>query len=261
VVVALFWKQFRKSFTLWNRFLSDCDPLDAKSPGINYQCKDFQDQFPQLSRSLTAMEEALTKRTVGCADIPNLYKTILFLITLKLINSIAWYCWCFQSFFSYSHFCFCLTLFSSVCRLLDNSFISFINLLISSQLAKQAIQWKPSRSGASYPVKTFNVSLKLASRSPSRRASRSDSNSFSISPPPSFTPLGSPTPPQNLTITIWPPLSVYRPSRSLKMHTQVPHPKPYRDPGSRSSLFSRTRFSGQLFHGTHELQPASSNRP
>ncbi|KAA1063949.1 hypothetical protein PGT21_008243 [Puccinia graminis f. sp. tritici] len=53
------------------------------------QCKKFQDQFPQLSRSLTAMKEALTKRTVGCADIPNLYETIHVLITLKLINSIA----------------------------------------------------------------------------------------------------------------------------------------------------------------------------
>jgi hypothetical protein len=52
------------------------------------QCKNFQDQFPQLSRSLTAMEEALTKRTVGCADIPNLYETIHVLITLKFINSI-----------------------------------------------------------------------------------------------------------------------------------------------------------------------------
>ncbi|KAA1090974.1 hypothetical protein PGT21_019603 [Puccinia graminis f. sp. tritici] len=52
------------------------------------QCKNFQDQFPQLSRSLTAMEEALTKRTIGCADIPNLHETIHVLITLKFINSI-----------------------------------------------------------------------------------------------------------------------------------------------------------------------------
>ncbi|WAQ82072.1 hypothetical protein PtA15_2A385 [Puccinia triticina] len=52
------------------------------------QSKNFQDQFPQLSRSLKTMEEVLTKRTLGCADIPNLYETVHVLITLKFINSI-----------------------------------------------------------------------------------------------------------------------------------------------------------------------------
>ncbi|KAA1085740.1 hypothetical protein PGT21_018062 [Puccinia graminis f. sp. tritici] len=34
------------------------------------------------------MEEALTKRTIGCANIPNLHEAIHVLITLKFINSI-----------------------------------------------------------------------------------------------------------------------------------------------------------------------------
>ncbi|KAI9617152.1 hypothetical protein KEM48_004941 [Puccinia striiformis f. sp. tritici PST-130] len=52
------------------------------------QPNNFQDQFPQLSRCLKSMEETLTNRTVGCADIPNLHETIHVLITLKFINSI-----------------------------------------------------------------------------------------------------------------------------------------------------------------------------
>jgi len=50
--------------------------------------KDVQDQFPQLSRSLRSMEEALTRRIIGCADIPNLFESIHVLITLKFMNSI-----------------------------------------------------------------------------------------------------------------------------------------------------------------------------
>lgn len=52
------------------------------------QLKNVQDQFPQLPRSLRSMEEALTRRIVGCADIPNLFESIHVLITLKFINSI-----------------------------------------------------------------------------------------------------------------------------------------------------------------------------
>ncbi|PLW08516.1 hypothetical protein PCANC_18311 [Puccinia coronata f. sp. avenae] len=51
------------------------------------QSKNGQDQFPQLSRCLKAMEEALTKRIVGCADVPNLSESIHVLITLKFINN------------------------------------------------------------------------------------------------------------------------------------------------------------------------------
>ncbi|KAI9608524.1 hypothetical protein H4Q26_004707 [Puccinia striiformis f. sp. tritici PST-130] len=63
----------------------DCDPIDRMS---TRSTKQFQDQFPQLSRCLKSMEETLTNRTVGCADIPNLHETIHVLITLKFINSI-----------------------------------------------------------------------------------------------------------------------------------------------------------------------------
>jgi hypothetical protein len=78
-------------FEILRRLTSETFVLVIAVPSVHChqgQSKNGQDQFPQLSRCLKAMEEALTKRIVGCADVPNLSESIHVLITLKFINNL-----------------------------------------------------------------------------------------------------------------------------------------------------------------------------